>query len=204
MPLMDGLDATKAIRQREQHSGGHIPIIAMTARVLKGDRELCLEAGMDAYISKPIQARSLYDTIDAAVAAGSGPAPAGAASGDLAVFDAQATLERFSGDLGLLRELVALFNTDCPQLMKKIRKAVAEREVKALVHAAHTLKGAISNFVAPGGLEAARDVEIRAREGDLDGAIGGLDRLEREVKLLRKQLASQLPSRKKSGGPRRR
>jgi PAS domain S-box-containing protein len=199
MPLMDGLDATRAIRQREQHSGGHVPIIAMTARVLKGDRERCLEAGMDAYISKPIQARSLYDAIDSVVAA----APASTrepAEGDLAVFDLQATLERFSGDEGLLGELVGLFKTDCPQLMRRIRKAAADRDVKALVHAAHTLKGAISNFVAPGGLEAAREVELRAREGDLDGAMGGIDRLEREVKFLRKQLASQLPSRKKSGG----
>ena len=68
MPVMDGLEATREIRQRERLSGGHTPIIAMTAHALKGDRERCLEAGMDGYLAKPVRAKDLYETIEAVLA----------------------------------------------------------------------------------------------------------------------------------------
>jgi two-component system sensor histidine kinase/response regulator len=67
MPNLDGFEATAAIRGREKQSGRHIPIVAMTAYAMKGDRERCLEAGMDGYISKPVQAQELYETIARAV-----------------------------------------------------------------------------------------------------------------------------------------
>jgi len=64
MPVMDGLEAVAEIRKREQSRGGHIPVIAMTAHTLKGDRERCLAAGMDGYVSKPIDKRQLFETLD--------------------------------------------------------------------------------------------------------------------------------------------
>jgi len=64
MPEMDGLEATRVIRARERGTGRHLPILAMTAHALKGDRERCLEAGMDGYIAKPIRAEELFDAID--------------------------------------------------------------------------------------------------------------------------------------------
>ncbi len=68
MPVMDGLEATREIRQRERRTGGHTPIIAMTAHALKGDQERCLEAGMDGYLAKPVRAKDLYETIEAVLA----------------------------------------------------------------------------------------------------------------------------------------
>ncbi|MFM8218677.1 MAG: response regulator, partial [Planctomycetaceae bacterium] len=85
MPDVDGLEATRRIRARELESGGHVPIIAMTAQALQGDRERCLQAGMDDYLSKPVRARQLYDVIDRLLtrlrAPPPSPAPTAAASG---------------------------------------------------------------------------------------------------------------------------
>ena len=66
MPVMDGLEAARRIRERERGSRVHVPIIAMTAHAMSGDREVCLEAGMDGYVSKPIDPRELFATIQAA------------------------------------------------------------------------------------------------------------------------------------------
>ena len=72
MPEMDGIEATIAIRRQEQTTGAHLPIIAMTAHAMKGDQERCFEAGMDGYVSKPIQTQSLFATIEAVLGAGLG------------------------------------------------------------------------------------------------------------------------------------
>jgi PAS domain S-box-containing protein len=195
MPIMDGLDAARAIRDREKSTGRHVPIVAMTARVLKGDRERCLEAGMDGYIAKPIQAKALYDAVDTLVPGTT--EERGAAETDLAVFDPQATLARFSGDGRLVGELIGLFRTDYPRLMAKIRQAIVTQDSRALVNSAHTLKGAISNFVAPASLEAARILEVKGREGDLEGAPAVLADLEHQVARFEKALAAFVPARRK-------
>jgi two-component system, sensor histidine kinase and response regulator len=189
MPEMDGLEATAAIRDRERATGGHLPIVALTAHAMKGDAERCLEAGMDAYLAKPLQPRELLAAIDGVLgsAATGAPSPAGRASGPPAVaevLEVARLLERVGGDRKALAELVRLFRADSPKQVARIREAIREGDPAALRAAAHALKGAVSNFAAPPATEAALRLQKMAEAGRLTGAETALDRLEREIEAL--------------------
>jgi CheY-like chemotaxis protein len=181
MPEMDGFEATAAIRAREAATGDHIPIIAMTAHALKEDRERCLDAGMDAYVSKPLRPQVLFDVLEAQVPV---TAAAGTAAAAAAAFDRDAALERVDGDVELLKELAGLFLDECPQWMAEIREAITGREASKLQEAAHALKGSVGNFGAREAFEAARRLEGIGRDPDwahaeeawaaLEAAIGRL------------------------------
>ncbi len=120
MPEMDGFEATAAIRQEEGST--HIPIVAMTAHAMKGDRERCLAAGMDAYVTKPLQARRLIQVIEACSRLPPERKRRGAGCGaDRVQFDREAALVRVGGDLGLLREIAGLFFGEAPRLLSDIR-----------------------------------------------------------------------------------
>jgi CheY-like chemotaxis protein/HPt (histidine-containing phosphotransfer) domain-containing protein len=167
MPEMNGFEATGAIRERERRreSGQHIPIIAMTAHAMKGDRERCLAAGMDDYVSKPIIARKLFEAIErlapeVAQPPATAPAP---------ILDAHRVLDRVEGDTELLRELVAIFLEDCPRQLAEIEEAVGRRDLVALASAAHALKGSIGSFEAGPVFQSAKRLEEIGREGDLGG-----------------------------------
>jgi PAS domain S-box-containing protein len=140
MPEMDGLEATAAIRQAERTTGRHIPILAMTAHAIKGDRERCLAAGMDGYISKPIQAQRLYDALDRHSPADA-PEPAEAPA-----LDKAAALDRVGGDVPLLRELAQLFLDTCPAQLDAVHSAWERRDLPALGRAAHAMKSATAIF----------------------------------------------------------
>jgi CheY-like chemotaxis protein len=148
MPEMGGLEATAAIRQRERSSGEHIPIIAVTAHAMPGDRERCLQAGMDGYLSKPVQAAELIRVI-ADVLEVENPV---ATSGDPAevdvAFDRQAALTRLEGDADLLREMAGLFLGDYPRQIAALREAIEHQDADAIQRTAHTLKGALSSLGA--------------------------------------------------------
>ena len=129
MSDMDGLATTAAIRTQEQTTGTHLPIIALTAHAMQEDRERCLAAGMDAYLSKPLQAPQLFQLIDSLVPCAvpmSETACAGASCG--AVFDQQATLARIKGDREMLREVVQLFGAEAPELLATIRAVDCARQ----------------------------------------------------------------------------
>ena len=187
MPEMDGLQATAAIRAREQNSGGHIPIIAMTAHAMRGDREACLAAGMDAYVSKPIRAKLLLDTMESlvgsaaeAAAAEAGPVPQGPPQ-DNAVLDWSDALANVRGDKELLRSMARAFLEELPRLMTAMRQAVACPDRAALRLAAHTLKGSTHYFGAHRAFELAFRLETVAREGNFAEAENALVALEAEM-----------------------
>jgi signal transduction histidine kinase/DNA-binding response OmpR family regulator len=186
MPEMDGFEATAAIRAREAETGAHTPIIAMTAHALKGDRDRCREAGMDAYVSKPLRPQELFDVLEdlLTTADGATAAPALPEARHVA-FDMAAALERVDGDAELLKELAGLFLNECPQWMAKIRHAIDQRDASKLHQAAHTLKGSVGTLGARAAFEAAQRLETDGREQDwgraeedwvtLEAAIGRLE-----------------------------
>jgi PAS domain S-box-containing protein len=182
MPELGGLEATQAIREKEKTSGTHVPIIAMTAHAMHGDRERCLAAGMDGYIAKPLDPKKFLQTVEAVGADG---AAAIAAADDMAEpkgsLDAESLLDRFSGNKNLLRSLVKTFSTDCPKMMARIRSSLGSRDAAALADASHALKGSVGNFGPSAALETAREIEKEARQGKLDGAWEMYATLEDEV-----------------------
>jgi two-component system sensor histidine kinase/response regulator len=197
MPEMNGFEATTAIRELERETGTHLPIIAMTANAMKGDRERCLEAGMDAYLSKPFQLKELLAVIESLVPDSAEPGaslPDAPAISEVPaaseVFDRAAALERVGGDLELLAELAGLFLDDHPKLLAAIRAAIASGNHQALEQAAHTLKGSVSNFCARAAAEAALRLERMGREGDLARATEACAALVGEIERLKPLLAS--------------
>jgi CheY-like chemotaxis protein len=193
MPDMDGFDATREIRRREG-SERHTPIIAMTAGAMSGDEEKCLDAGMDAYLSKPVKARALADMVARWTA--SGPqSTLGAAQ----VHPIRGLLDQtyVSGlrDLGAdeFDKLVRLFLKDGTTRMLGLRQAQADNDTRAMVKLAHSLKGSASSFGA--GSLAARCGELQARASLADAAEDArlIDNVEAEFALasaaLREELA---------------
>jgi CheY-like chemotaxis protein/HPt (histidine-containing phosphotransfer) domain-containing protein len=159
MPEMDGLEATRAIRERERVTGDHVPVIAMTAHAMSGDRERCLEAGMDAYVAKPIQKKELLATIRKAMQ----PAKS-------AVFDEVELMERVEGDTRLAVEMTELFQADAPQRIHAIREASQKGDMRTLESEAHRLKGSAAGLGAHATAEAAARLEDMAHGGDLSPA----------------------------------
>lgn len=189
MPRMDGLEATRAFRSREKELGGHVPIIAMTAYAMKGDKEACLQAGMDGYVSKPVNAQELQQAIEHLLSglerdSQQVPMPAPSAL----VLDRAAILDRVGGDTQLLKEIVGLFAEDCPTLLGEIREAFQSGDSARLEQAAHTLKGSVSNFAAPAAMKAAQRLETIGRSRELMDAPQAIMQLEREMDWVRTEL----------------
>ncbi|HEX8881466.1 MAG TPA: response regulator [Candidatus Acidoferrum sp.] len=189
MPEMDGLNATMAIRAWERATGAHIPIIAMTAHAMRGDRERCLAAGMDAYTSKPIRVRELEQAIGLLMnPQSSARMPASEAGQADRIIDHLALLAGVDGNRRLLREIVRLFLADCPQHLTKIKEAVRHGDAVALGRAAHALKGSVGNFGAKNAFAAAERLETIGSTGDLAAASDACATLESELALLTEAL----------------
>jgi CheY-like chemotaxis protein len=182
MPEMSGVEVTAAIRRKEKNTGEHIPIIATTASAMKEDKERCLEAGMDAYISKPIEREVLFETIDMLTGyskeADLGDADARSCD---PVFDVGAVLDSLDGDSELLREVAGIFLAQCPKHMERIRGAISNQDPKVLARGAHGLKGSAANLLAQGVVEAAAKLEEIGRSGSVAGSKEALVSLEEEL-----------------------
>ena len=171
MPEMDGFEAVAAIRTAEAAAGAgaHIPLIALTAHAMKGDRERCLAGGFDAYVPKPIRSETLFATIDELLAGLPDDVPAPAPSPTVA-FDRAMAMECVGDDEGLLREILGLFLDDCPRLLGELDAAIRSGDAPALRRAAHTIKGTAGHFGAAGVVAAALRLEAAGHAGSCAGA----------------------------------
>jgi two-component system sensor histidine kinase/response regulator len=170
MPVIDGLDATRIIRHREQTTGDHIPIVALTAHALKGDRERCLGAGMDGYISKPVRRHELYQAIKGFFPHGSlEKSSAAADSGDSCEVAWDAALEGVEGHEDVLRGVAQAAIEELPQLVLGLENALKERNAELISRLAHTIKGTVRMFGGSRLGELALAIEQSGKSGMLRG-----------------------------------
>jgi PAS domain S-box-containing protein len=189
MPEMDGFETTAAIRNLQEKAVAHIPIMAMTADAMKGDRERCFAAGMDGYISKPVRAEALRKAISQVMNPSKGGKTAASIPGrEDGIIDRAALFAGFDGDRGLLRKAIKLFLADYPLHLAHIKKALRAGDAEALARAAHALKGAVGNFQAKNATAAAQLIEGFGRRGDIRAASDALAALESELALLSEEL----------------
>ena len=183
MPEMDGIEATMALREKEKQSGTRQPVVALTAMVIKGDRERCLAAGMDGYLSKPIRQQELDEILDGYVArlnesSVSEPSLSDSAKNSI---DKSELLDRIDGDIELLSELTDIFRREYPMHLTSARKALAERDADGLVRAGHALRGMLANLAATGSSNTAASIEKIGITGDLATAGKMIDQMEEEL-----------------------
>jgi len=172
MPEMDGLQATQEIRRREGQRGGHVPIIAMTAHALAGDREKCLDAGMDGYTSKPLRIQELHQAIAEffATESSSDTQQAPADSTTEPTIDWSHALRACDGDKDLFLDLLNLFLEETPELLNSLDKAIEEKNNEAIHRSAHTVVGSLRIIGPTQAGETALQIEKVAHQGTIDGA----------------------------------
>jgi HPt (histidine-containing phosphotransfer) domain-containing protein len=202
---MDGLEATRALRKREEVVGGRTPIVAMTAYVMDADRRKCIEAGMDDYVSKPIDKTELRDALRRAsrntnqqAAPGQileqadiladclpdqslfqdGPSTAEEAASPI---DMDRIVENNAGDADLVREMAELFVDECPRMLQQIRDALAQRDTKLLSQSAHFLRGSLVNFTDGPAVQALSEIEEACRGDDIQRAALAWDQLQEHL-----------------------
>ncbi len=216
MPEMDGLQATSLIREAQAGSPRRLPIVAMTAQAMKGDREKCLAAGMDDYLTKPVRAAQLYEKINTVVGsaraqegrpaaplpervgaeseqnglAGNAGPHAGHSPGFVAGSRAMASaLKAVDGDPDLLHDIARIFLSEAPRLIKDIDGAIAATDPVVLRRAAHTIKGGLRLFGAEAAYELACRLENLGRNGDVGGASAPFIDLKLAVVELQQELS---------------
>jgi CheY-like chemotaxis protein len=214
MPRMDGLEATRAIRQKEKATGKHQLVVALTGNVTEEDKQQRVEAGMDGFVPKPFEMHALFDTIEFLAAgtqvipASSAPAPpptakegaaeqARSAQSPAPIEDVRAHLFRTAGgNEKLVKSLTKSFLADTPKRLAAIRAALAAKNAAKLDTAAHALKGSVAIFGAQTAVTAARNLEAMGRSRNLNGADPQFRALEAAMQQLQAELIKIAPQNK--------
>ena len=182
MPELGGFETTLEIRRREQGSGRHQPIIAMTAHAMKGDRERCLASGMDGYVAKPIQSHELYAALEALVPTGSTvEKPFPLASPTTPGPDWNAALKSVAGDVDLLRELVAIYVDESPKWLADLHQGIDQQDAALLHSTAHSIKSSLGQLGASSAHDIAQRLEIQGSNNQLAESAASLRDLEQEL-----------------------
>ncbi len=179
MPVMDGFEATAAIRQMEAGTGRHTTIIALTANAMEGDRQKCLDAGMDGYVSKPIDAKILLTTVLKLCAQSQSQNVERNMSTE-GTIDLEGLLERCGGSKDLVHKIAQKFAETGPGMVSQVREAIENRDADAVYRAAHQLKGASATMGAIKLASIAADIEMLGREGNVSAAADRIASLEME------------------------
>ncbi len=180
MPEMDGVECTHILRQKEKTTGEHIPIIAMTAHALGKEKGKCLQAGMDAYLTKPINTQSLLQTLQLCAKTKH--------SKQNLLFDPDLILQSLGGDLHLMQEASQLFLEDSPHLFEEMEKAVEDKNPQALFKAAHAFKGCVGNFHSQALMRKGLELEHISESGNFGQAHSLLGELSKDLEALKKEM----------------
>jgi len=195
MPEMGGFEATQAIRDHEKTSGEHVPIVALTAHAMQGDRQRCLDAGMDGYLSKPLDIDDLIRTVEGfgnreGLVRSSSPSKKLVTATGKRLFDESLALTHTGGNRTLLRQVIGMFNADSRSSLRKIKAAVDARNGDALRMSAHALKGALGTVGSAHGHALAAGLEQMGRSGRFDDAATTYELLRDLLMKLRIEFAS--------------
>jgi PAS domain S-box-containing protein len=197
MPEMDGFEATRIIRSADSNVLNHsVPVIAMTAYAMQGDREKCLKAGMDDYVSKPVMAQVLAQVLEkwlpavncATPSGGQCPPPAQSAGGN-AVFDRAGLMERLMDDEKLAARLLDGFLYDIPRQIKLLGGYIESGDMRGIERQAHTIKGAAANVGGEALRAVALEIEQKAGSGDMDAILSCMENLIGAVEVFRQAIA---------------
>jgi CheY-like chemotaxis protein/nitrogen-specific signal transduction histidine kinase/HPt (histidine-containing phosphotransfer) domain-containing protein len=191
MPRLDGLETTAVIRREESKTQRHIPIIAITAHALQGDREKCLAAGMDEYLAKPVKSGRLLQVVRALTAYHDEQEASGknaALSEQKSFFDREELLDHVGHDVTILQRMVSVFAENTPRRLEAISRAISMNDGTTLEGLVHKLRGAVTTFYSDAAVEAALDLEIAARKCDFAAAQTSYLMLDRVLKRLTPEL----------------
>ncbi len=198
MPEMDGLTATRELRKREAGTDGHMPVIAMTAHAMKGDREICLEAGMDEYLSKPIRSKDLEDKLDVFFPAADAATETESADSDCSSAQTghqinwKKALKNAAGDEELLHELLITFQDDVPNLAKKLAEAVDADDRTRIRTTAHSIKGSLGFLETDDAQAWFQNLEDCAEEADRETLLGKINDCRQRLDIVLSEISSRL------------
>ena len=192
MPEMDGLEATRRIRQRERELGGHLPIIGLTAHAMRSNEEQCIEAGMDFYLSKPYKSEDLNEIIAQITGQGETTvnSPDSGEKRQAATLNRQGILDAFDDDMELVQSLVELFFAEYPPLLAAIRVAINAGNGDELARVAHALKGMVSTWRHEESTAIVQRLQQMGTAGDFTDAEDTYEQLTQQLDALQPQLNS--------------